>query len=240
VVEAADEGCSTGDYPSGTSGKIAVVRTLDPIQAFFAGGDIPACLEQEQETAAEAAGAVAVVHDWISDISSPQWFDFGSVGIPVLFTDHATAQGMVAAGSATLRGQRPSWGFMRVFNARTGQQVAKFDRLPNVHALPAPNGAWAIHNNEVLGDRSYASWYSNGIVALDLEPLSEPGVGNPDLVGQFVPPGAPSHAPGIIPGDVAVVWGVAVKPRAGDGPVVFASDMNSGLWIVKPKDEARP
>jgi hypothetical protein len=53
------------------------------------------------------AGAAALVHDWVSDNTSPQWFDFGEVGIPVLFTDHETAQGMVAAGFAKLRRASP-------------------------------------------------------------------------------------------------------------------------------------
>src|SRR5438552_879256 len=80
-------------------------------------GDEPLCLQQDQEAAAAAAGAAAVVHDFISIATSPQWFDFGSVDIPVLFTDHATAQGMASAGSATLQAQQPSWGFLRVFDA---------------------------------------------------------------------------------------------------------------------------
>jgi hypothetical protein len=246
VVQAANQGCVAGDYPSNTAGKIAVVRTPFP---FFdpEGGESPSCLQQEQESAAAAAGATAVVHDFISTSTSPQWFDSGSVAIPVLFTDHATAQGMVSTGSARLEAQQPSWGFMRVFDAETGVQVAKFDGLPNVHALSSPEGDWSIHNNEVLGNRSYASWYTNGVVALDLQPLNRPQPGNPLLVGQFLPPGAPSHAPGIIPDNVPIVWGLAIRDADGDkqGDVssesaIFVSDMNSGLWIVRPMGAARP
>jgi hypothetical protein len=188
-----------------------------------------------------------VVHDFISTSTSPQYFDSGAVGIPVLFTDHATARGMVSAGSARLEAQRPSWGFMRVFDATTGVQVAKFDGLPNVHALPAPVGDWSIHNNEVVGNLSYASWYSNGVVALDLRPLNKPNPGDPVLVGQFLPPGAPSQAPGIIPDNVPEVWGVAIRDADGheNGDTsseltIFVSDMNSGLWIVRPTGVAQP
>jgi hypothetical protein len=45
--------------------------------------------------------------------------------------------------------------------------------MENVHRLPSPAGEWSIHSNEVVGDRSYVSWYSNGIVALDLRPLRQ-------------------------------------------------------------------
>jgi len=266
VVVAANDGCDAGDYPVGTSGKIAVVRTPLP---FFdpAPAPIPLCLQAQQEAAAAAAGAVAVVHDFVSTATSPQWSDFADppLKIPVLFTSHATAQGMVAAGRATLQGREPSWGFLRIFDATTGGQVAKFDDAPHVHELPPPMGFWSIHNTEVAGDRAYASWYSNGIVALDLESLDERVPGDPELVGQFVPPAAPSPVPFL--SDIPVVWGVAVRSRKveNDGddrgakdrggrddegrddekrgkirrPVVFASDMNSGLWIVEPTGEAK-
>jgi hypothetical protein len=246
VVQAANEGCVASDYPGNTRGKIAVVRTPFP---FFdpEGGAEPRCLQQDQDSAAAAAGAAAVVHDFISTSTSPQWFDAGSAGIPVLFTDHATAQGMVSAGSSRLEAQRPSWGFMRVFDAATGVQVAKFDGLPNVHELSGPEGDWSIHNNEVVGDRSYASWYTNGVVALDLQPLNKLHPGDPVLVGQFLPPGAPSHAPGIIPNNVPIVWGLAIRDADGNEHgsaqsemAIFVSDMNSGLWIVRPMGVAQP
>jgi hypothetical protein len=223
VVQAANQGCALSDYPPGTAGKIAVVRT---VFSFFdpAPSEFPECLQQEQEAMAEAAGAVAVVHDFISTASSPQWWDAGSVDIPALFTDHVTAQGMVAAGSATLEAQPPTWGYMRIFDSATGAQVASFDDLPGVHDLPAPPGFWSIHNNEVVGDRAYASWYSNGVVALDLTPLNQNPPADPVLVGQFVPAGLPD------------VWGVAIR----SDNVIFVSDLGSGLWIIRPTGPAAP
>jgi len=223
VVQAENEGCAISDYPAGTAGKIAVVRTPFP---FFdpGGGDFPLCLHQDQDAAAAAAGAVAVVHDFIATATSPQFFDFGSVDIPVLFTDHDTAQGMVTAGSATLEAQEPSWGFLRVFDAATGIQVASFDDLPGVHEFPPPPGFWSIHNNEVVGDRSYVSWYSNGVVALDLTPLNQIPPADPVIVGQFLPAGFPD------------VWGVAIR----SDNVIFVSDLGSGLWIIRPTGPAAP
>lgn len=233
VVLAANQGCTAADYPPDTPGSIAVVRT--PFPFFDPPGTVedPLCLQQEQEAAAEAAGARAVVHDFIAENTSPQFFDFGSVGIPVLFTDHETATGMVAAGRSTLRARHPSWGFLRVYDEETGKQLAKFDRAPNVRTLPAPPGTWSIHNTEISGNRSYSSWYSNGIVALDIDDFAE-GEGDSDLrmVGQFVPPFVPpSDAP------FQGVWGVVIRPS---DKTIFASDMGSGLWIVRATGRAAP
>jgi hypothetical protein len=242
VVEAANQGCAVADYPSGTTGAIAVVRS--PFGLVAPPPEERLCDQAAQERAAEAAGATAVVHDFISTDTSPQWWDPAEdVGIPVAFTDHATARGMVSAGAATLVAQTPSWGFLRVFDAATGRQVAQFDDLPGVHALPAPEGTWTIHNTEVLRKRAYSSWYSNGVVALDLRPLDRPRPADPRLVGQFVPPAA-APAPGAeFLGEVPQVWGVAVRARDrrghGNRPVIFASDMNSGLWIVEATGVAR-
>ncbi len=228
VVAAANQGCDVADYPAETAGKIAVVYT--PFPFFDSGGDEPLCMQNEQEAAAEAAGAAAVVHDFVAENTSPQWFDFGEVGIPVLFTDHDTAQGMVAAGWAKLKARKPSWGYLRVYDAETGRQVAQFDDVRNVHKLPAPAGDWSIHNTEVMGERAYSSWYSNGIVALDLGPLDKRKPRDPRLVGQFVPPAVGEDLP------FTGMWGVFVRA---DG-VIFGSDMGSGLWIVKPKGKAKP
>jgi hypothetical protein len=228
VVAAANQGCSAGDYPAATAGKIAVVRT--PFPFFDAGGEEPQCLQAEQEAAAEAAGAVAVVHDFVADNTSPQWFDVGEVDIPVLFTDHATAQGMVRAGWAKLKARKPSWGYLRIYDAETGRQVAKFDRAPHVGELPAPPGVWTIHNTEVRGERAYSSWYSNGIVALDLRSLNRRSPGDPKMVGQFVPPPTGEDLP------FTGMWGVVIRA---DG-VIFGSDLGSGLWIVKPTGKAAP
>jgi hypothetical protein len=227
VVQAANQGCSAADYPAGTAGKIAVVRS--PFNLLSDAPEERLCDQGTQELAAEAAGAAAVVHDFISTDTSPQWWDPAEVGIPTLFTDHATAQGMVAATSATLQALEPSWGFLRVYNAATGTQVAKFDDVPNVHALPAPEGAWSIHNNEVVRNRSYVSWYSNGVIALDLTPLNGTPPSDPVRVGRFVPP----DSGGVFEG----IWGVAIRPSDN---VIFASDFGGGLWVLRATGPAAP
>ena len=212
VVMAANEGCDPADYPAQADGAIVVVQT--PIAFFEDAGAL--CPMPHQENLAQAAGAAAVVHRFDSPDISPQWWDFSEATIPVLFTDVDTADGMVAAGIATVRAQEPTWGFLRVFDAATGVQVSQFDDVPNINDLTkAGDGFWSIHNTEVSGSIAYSSWYSNGIVALDLDPITDI-----QMVGQFVPPGEP----------FAEIWGVFI----GDDGLIYASDLGSGLWIIRP------
>jgi hypothetical protein len=83
------------------------------------------------------------------------------------------------------------------------------------------------------------SWYSNGIVAIDLRPLDRPFFPrDPVLVGQFVPPPGSSSVP-FLDGRVEV-WGVVVREEPDGAPTVFASDMNTGLWILRPQGPAVP
>jgi hypothetical protein len=225
VVKAAGQGCRAEDFPASSDGKIVVVRTI------WFDVDEPRCTSRRQEIRAQEAGAAAVVHDFISRYDSPSAFGYFGADVPVLFTRHRTARGMVEAGRARLEAGRPAWGYLRVYDAESGRQVAKFDGAPNVHSLRAPPGEWTIHNTEVLGDRAYSSWYSNGIVALDLSPLDESPPADPVMVGQFVPP-----LTEIEDFPYTGMWGVAIRE---DG-VIFGSDFMSGLWIVKPTNEARP
>lgn len=239
VVRAKGQGCKPSDYPSSTEGAIAVMRTV-----FMAYDEEKTekrvCKQALQEENAEAAGAVAVVHDFISSATSPQWWTPGEVGVPVLFTDHVTAMGMVDAGTASLEALAPSTGYLQIYDAATGEQVAKFDDVANVHTLPPPKKSgvysWTIHNNEVMGDTAFASWYTNGIVAIDLSPLNGVTPADPVRVGQFIPTGSRSHT-SLIPDNLPSVWGVAI--RASDG-LIFVSDMTSGLWIVRPIGAASP
>jgi hypothetical protein len=232
VARPARQGCEKADYEGiRTEGRIALVKT------YLSFGDErqPACRQRAQDRVAARLGAALVLHDWISQDTSPQWWDSSDVRIPVLFTDHHTARQIVSDGRAKLVAGEPSWGFLRVFDADTGEQVATFDDLPYVHKLRSPPGYWMIQNTEVRGDMAYSSWLSHGVVALDLSPLAKATPGDPVLAGQFVPRGSPNPPSEEVAPYVANVWGVFV--RESDG-LVFLSDMASGLWIVRPTGPA--
>jgi hypothetical protein len=54
------------------------------------------------------------------------------------------------------------------------------------------------------------------------------------MLGQFVPPAA-ADPTGTFP-TVPIVWGVYLDRARG---LVLASDINSGLWILRPKRDWR-
>jgi hypothetical protein len=152
--------------------------------------------------------------------------------------DGMAAELRAASGPATvsLEPQEPSWGFLRIYDESLGEdedgdgiveweQVGEFSDLPHVHQFPPPRiGSWSIHNTEVMGDRAYSSWYSHGIVALDLTDPTAPAE-----VGRFTPRSRK--------GERASVWGVAIDRSTG---LIYASDEGSGLWIIRPEGDALP
>jgi hypothetical protein len=115
-----------------------------------------------------------------------------------------------------------------VSNPRRPVRVATI-RLPtadNASKPHLPYYAHSVHDPKVLGDHAYFSWYREGIVVAD---ISRPA--KPKIVARFVPPGVTDPTGDTCRGDggsCAFVWGVfATKDY------VLASDMNSGLWILR-------
>ena len=219
------QGCALSDYPdrSRVAGRIVVVKTY---MTFFdpEPHQHRACTQARQARLARDLGARAVLHDVIARRMSPQWWDGSDrVGIPVVLTKHAVALRILERGRTQLKASMPSWGYLRVFDALSGQQVARFDDVPRIHSLQAAGGTWSVHNS--VGDRAYASWYTAGVVALDLGPLDTPGHRNPTRVGRFVPHLGESET-NVFPDGLPQVWGVDVDPVTGS---LFVSDMTSGL-----------
>ena len=87
------------------------------------------------------------------------------------------------------------------------------------------DGVYTVHNTEVWGTtEAFSSWYSDGIQWWTFTTS-----GRTRSKGWFVPPATPDPN-GYWP-EVPLVWGVAVQPRQ---DLVLASDINSGLWILRP------
>jgi len=81
------------------------------------------------------------------------------------------------------------------------------------------DGAFTVHNTEVVGRRQmFSSWYSDGIVWWT---MNNSGVSR--QLGQFIPPPTQFAPP--------LVWGVAPDSAKN---VILASDITSGLWLVRP------
>jgi hypothetical protein len=129
------------------------------------------------------------------------------------------------SGPATEKG----FGYLRVYDYRdltAPVQIGEY-RTPNSGGTAdRAAGDYTIHNPFLVGETLYVSWYSDGVRVLDVSDAA-----HPTEVAHFVPPAAknpvqPSQR-GVLT-NTAQVWGVDVQ----DG-LVFASDMNSGLWILR-------
>jgi len=243
VVDAGD-GCQGTDYAA-AEGNIVLVDTRD----FFYEGIIDGwpeapCRLIKQTKLAARNGATALVSNfqspddpWAWPFSRPDGIPKGEDMVVAQISDgDELAQAIRNDGGAvtmTLEPTEPAVGFLRIFDESSAsdddgdgvvefEQVGSFADLPHVigDLTPPQGGVWSIHNTEVLGNRAYASWYSHGIVALD---MSDPTA--PQLAGQFVPEGHPR----------AQVWGVAIDPNTG---LIYTSDILSGLWIVRPTGDA--
>ena len=117
-------------------------------------------------------------------------------------------------------------------NPADPKELATF-KLPSTTAFPPPFiGFFSVHDPKVQSNRAYFSWYSEGVVVLD---ISDPG--NPARIAQFAPPPA-SDPRGLFDLELGTpenphpafpfVWGVFVS-----GSTIVASDINSGLWVFK-------
>ena len=126
-----------------------------------------------------------------------------------------------------------SWGYPRFFDVSdpSEPELLSTFTLPTTAQDPPPLGFYSVHDAKLRGSRAYFSWYSEGVVVLD---VSRPRL--PRLRAQFVPPATadpqgffgpfflddPSNPP------FPFVWGVFPHHK-----YVLASDINSGLWVLQ-------
>ena len=246
AVHDAGDGCQASDY-AGAAGNLALADSIDSFYlGIIPGWPATPCTIGQQAILAAAAGASAFVSNLISRDDAYAYGPgadrraLAALGIPVFQIadiDDVAAAIRAAPGGATMTiaAQQPSWGYIRVFREDGNSewhQVGSFTDAPNAFGVhPAPAGKWSVHNTEVRGNRAYSSWYGNGVVAIDLSDPTQPA-----RVGQFVPDTSNRHANSLGVGP-AEVWGIAVDAETG---VVYASDMRTGLWIVKPIGRALP
>ena len=131
------------------------------------------------------------------------------------------------SGPATEKG----FGYMRVYdysNPKAPKQIGEY-RTPNsLGTNDQAAGDFVIHNNFLVGNTVYQSWYTDGVRVVD---VSNPRA--PREVAYFVPPATenpvkPSQRGTLT--NTTQVWGVVVDETTG---LIYASDMNSGLWILR-------
>ena len=131
------------------------------------------------------------------------------------------------SGSSTEKG----FGYLRVYdqaNPSAPRQIGTYKTPNSIGANDQKAGDYTVHNPLLVGTDLYVSWYTDGIRVLDSR---DPR--NVREVAYFVPPAAnnpvqPSQRGTLT--NTTQVWGVAYDASR---KLVFASDMNSGLWVIK-------
>jgi len=131
-------------------------------------------------------------------------------------------------------GIEPGYGYLRIWdysNLAAPVQIGEY-RTPNSGArLPVGSGDYTIHNPMLMGTDVYISWYSDGVRVVD---ASDPTA--PEEVAYFVPPAGQNPVKPSQRGTLSntpQVWGVFVDEAT---DLVYASDMNTGLWILRRTD----
>ncbi len=128
-------------------------------------------------------------------------------------------------------GIEPGFGYLRVWdysNLAAPVEIGQYRSPNSLGTNDQGAGDYVIHNPLLVGDTVYASWYSDGVRVID---VSNPRA--PNEVAYFVPPATANPVKPNQRGtltNTTQVWGVVVDEATG---LVYLSDMNSGLWIVK-------
>jgi hypothetical protein len=120
-----------------------------------------------------------------------------------------------------------AWGYPRYFDISDPAHPRRLTRfeLPSTRQFPPPDdGFYTVHDPKVRAGVNYMSWYAEGVLALDLRRGDRPR-----FLAQFRPTAAPDPQ-GLFPART-IVWGVF--PYRG---LVLASDINSGLWVLRLRD----
>lgn len=112
------------------------------------------------------------------------------------------------------------WGGLRLFDLSdpaNPQQIGSF-ATPNARQPEAERGEiYTAHNPELAGDTLYASWYSDGVQAID---ISDPA--SPRSLAAWTGEDRPDDAPPVL------IW--SVIPH---NDLLLASDMNYGLYVLQ-------
>jgi hypothetical protein len=132
-------------------------------------------------------------------------------------------------------GVEQAWGYPRFYDIQDPSNPVELStfKLPSTTAFPPPfPGFFSVHDPKVQSNLAYFSWYSEGVVIVDISDARQPR-----KVAQFVPPPSPDPR-GLFDLELGTpenphpafpfVWGVYVSGRT-----IVASDINSGLWIFR-------
>ena len=176
--------------------------------------------------------AIPVAIDWVEVVASAE----GNVHS---ITSDSEA-GLVVISSEDLYplaedGHAAGWGYQVILDL-AGNLVGKFEATTSGDRANdeevALDGYYTAHAAQLVDERAYSAWYSSGVRIVDLADPSRPVE-----IGSFVPPPVPDPQGYWVAPDgtvrMAMVWDVYVLDD-----VMYVSDMNTGLWIVRYTEDS--
>lgn len=124
------------------------------------------------------------------------------------------------------RREGDQWGQLNIYDNRNASRPRFLGSFGTRNSTtPAVDGIYTVHNTEIVGaDQAFSSWYSDGVRWID---LSNPN--KPKEVARFLPPKMEDPGGNLPPSPF--VWGVWPDRNQG---TILVSDINSGLWILRP------
>ena len=159
----------------------------------------------------------------------PGLFVGHSTGLAIFDVDSVEALRVGDVGASIEAVAEPvQWGNVRIWDYSDEENpvlASEFDTrcsFDPVHEDCDPRGTYSVHNTIVERDRAYFSWYSDGVLILD---ISDPY--NPVETARYSPSGPEFEAQN---GGIQDVWGIYKEPRR---PWIYASDRNGGLYVLK-------
>ena len=147
------------------------------------------------------------------------------------FEDKENTAASLGAAAVVIANNQPGtpWSGLRIWDYSDPADptlLSTFNTECSAAASPGagcdPAGTYSAHNVQVDGDKVYVSWYSDGVLVLD---ISDPS--NPVETARFKRAGPDFEAAN---GGMQDIWGVY---KDGNKPWVYASDRNGGLYVLK-------
>lgn len=146
------------------------------------------------------------------------------------FSDKATVVAAAGASGIVLANnqQNSAWSGLRIWDYSDPANpvlASTFDTVCSANPSDAscdPRGTYSSHNVIVEDNKAYISWYSDGVLIVD---VSDPY--NPVEVGRYHRAGADFETEN---GGIQDVWGIY---KVENSPWIYASDRNGGLYVLK-------
>ncbi|MDA1004658.1 MAG: hypothetical protein O3B31_15140 [Chloroflexi bacterium] len=181
------------------------------------------------------AGAAVIANNAPGGPAIPNWTaPDPAITIPALFISTADGDALQASPTGNTGTIDPDvlvnlspWGFVRIWDFSTPAAPVLLSTFNTANSLnasgpPDPRGTYSVHNVVVEGSRAYLSWYSDGVLILD---ISNPA--NPVEVARYHREGPAFEAEH---GGIQDVGGIY---KIKNSPWIYASDRNGGLYILK-------